>query len=416
MPPAGPVTHTRACRFVAASCLAVALAVHAPEASQPTRLWLAGPRVVADGVELFRSSDSSVLDAATTGPISVFLVRLDPAKVTLGTALASDCAPARATVPVIAAGERAIAAINAGFFSMRGTGAPAGLLKHRGRWISGSSRARGAVAFLAHGRDEPARIAFGRVTVTASITVAKRWRSARLPLDHLSPEAGANGLSFHGSPCGDVAPGAAGSTAAGDQPVPEGPGTTRTWSLASAGPKWQVRSVSAAPAAVPDLAWLVYRGPGVPRALDRLRVGDTLSVEARIGAQDPRVWRDAPDAVGGAGLLVAGGLPVADWTPEQTADAFRADRHPRTVIGADGEGNLWLVAVDGRNPGVSVGMSFAELQRMCVALGLRDALNLDGGGSTTLVVNGQVVNRPSDVTGPRAVSDAIVVRLRRPGE
>jgi hypothetical protein len=154
----------------------------------------------------------------------------------------------------------------------------------------------------------------------------------------------------------------------------------------------------------------------VPRALDRLRVGDTLSVEPRIGAQDPRMWRDAPDAVGGAGLLVAGGLPVADWTPEKTADAFRADRHPRTVIGADGEGNIWLVAVDGRNPGVSVGMSFAELQRLCVALGLRDALNLDGGGSTTLVVNGQVVNRPSDVTGPRAVSDAIVVRLRRPGE
>jgi hypothetical protein len=251
--------------------------------------------------------------------------------------------------------------------------------------------------------------------VTASITVAKRWRSARLPLDHLSPEAGANGLSFHGSPCGDVAPSAAVSTTAGDQPVPDASGTTRAWSLASAGPRWQVRPVSAAPAAVPGLAWLVYRGPVMPPALDRLRVGDTLAVEARIGAPDPRVWRDAPDAVGGAGLLVAGGRPVADWTPEKTADTFRADRHPRTLIGVDGEGNIWLVAVDGRNPGVSVGMSFAELQRLCVALGLRDALNLDGGGSTTLVVNGRIVNQPSDVTGSRPVSDAIVVRLRRAG-
>jgi exopolysaccharide biosynthesis protein len=139
-------------------------------------------------------------------------------------------------------------------------------------------------------------------------------------------------------------------------------------------------------------------------------------VEPRVDASQPRVWRDAPDAVGGAGLLVAGGTAVADWAPEQTVDAFRTDRHPRTVIGVDGERRIWLIAVDGRHPDVSVGMSFAELQRMCVALGLRDALNLDGGGSTTLVVNGQVVNRPSDVTGPRAVSDAIVVRLRRPGE
>ena len=68
--------------------------------------------------------------------------------------------------------------------------------------------------------------------------------------------------------------------------------------------------------------------------------------------------------------------------------------------------------MDGRRPGYSVGMSFEELQRLAAALGLRDAVNLDGGGSTTLVVQGEVVNRPTDITGPRAVSDAIAV-LRR---
>jgi len=50
--------------------------------------------------------------------------------------------------------------------------------------------------------------------------------------------------------------------------------------------------------------------------------------------------------------------------------------------------------------------------RLCDRLDLRDALNLDGGGSTTMVVQGKIVNRPSDAGGPRPVSDAILVKLR----
>ena len=57
-------------------------------------------------------------------------------------------------------------------------------------------------------------------------------------------------------------------------------------------------------------------------------------------------------------------------------------------------------------------MSFTEMQVLLARLGATDALNLDGGGSTTMVVRGEVVNRPSDLTGPRPVSDALVVTSR----
>jgi exopolysaccharide biosynthesis protein len=73
------------------------------------------------------------------------------------------------------------------------------------------------------------------------------------------------------------------------------------------------------------------------------------------------------------------------------------------------EGRLLLVTVDGRHPGWSVGMTLPEAARLMRSLGARDALNLDGGGSTTMTVRGQVVNRPSDGGGERPVSNALYV-------
>ena len=79
------------------------------------------------------------------------------------------------------------------------------------------------------------------------------------------------------------------------------------------------------------------------------------------------------------------------------------------MIGTAADNTIWLVTVDGRQPEQSVGMTLVELRALAHRLGLVNALNLDGGGSTTMWVQGQVVNRPSDPTGPRKVSDALLV-------
>lgn len=78
-----------------------------------------------------------------------------------------------------------------------------------------------------------------------------------------------------------------------------------------------------------------------------------------------------------------------------------------------------LVAVDGRQPGYSAGMSLRELATLMRALGARDAINLDGGGSTTLVSADphaagalRTANHPSDAGGERAVGDALAVVRR----
>ena len=104
---------------------------------------------------------------------------------------------------------------------------------------------------------------------------------------------------------------------------------------------------------------------------------------------------------------------------ERLSRTFADERHPRTAIGYSQNGQiLFLVAVDGRQPGYSVGMSLQELAEFMRAR-LADfsfakenayqGLNLDGGGSTTMVVAGQVVNSPSDPTGERPVANALLV-------
>jgi len=133
----------------------------------------------------------------------------------------------------------------------------------------------------------------------------------------------------------------------------------------------------------------------------------------RLGTS-PSAWANARDIVGGAGLLVRDGraLTADAWAAEKLRAGFTSERHPRTMIGVEASGDIWLIAVDGRNPMVSLGMTFEELQGLARRLSLRQALNLDGGGSTTMVVRGTVVNHPSDPTGPRPVSDALLVFAR----
>ncbi len=124
-------------------------------------------------------------------------------------------------------------------------------------------------------------------------------------------------------------------------------------------------------------------------------------------------WARAPNAIGGAGLLIFNGRDLTEWADEELSVGFDTTRHPRTMIGVDSDEAIWLVTVDGRQPALSLGMTFAELQALSHRLGLRSVLNLDGGGSTTMVVRGFVVNHPSDETGPRKVSDAILVFAKK---
>ena len=102
---------------------------------------------------------------------------------------------------------------------------------------------------------------------------------------------------------------------------------------------------------------------------------------------------------------------------DQFDSDITAGRHPRAALGV-ADGIALAVACDGRTPG-DAGLTLGELAELMVGLGARDAINLDGGGSTTLVCGSRLVNRPreqegTDIPGGRPVCTAITFTPRTP--
>jgi exopolysaccharide biosynthesis protein len=151
--------------------------------------------------------------------------------------------------------------------------------------------------------------------------------------------------------------------------------------------------------------------------------GAARATMASVAIGDTIAWRVAFDSlpanitemVGGYPMLLLGGNPVHH---EETGlrTAFSDRRHPRVAIGLDRKRRIHIVAVDGRREWYSAGMTLQELADYLLALGIGDAMNFDGGGSTTLVVKDTIVNRPTDANGERAVANALVVLGPRAGD
>lgn len=114
-------------------------------------------------------------------------------------------------------------------------------------------------------------------------------------------------------------------------------------------------------------------------------------------------------ALGGGPTLVKNGKPLA--RSDEPASDHARKRNPRTAFGWN-DAYFYFVVVDGRRQGISAGMTFAELADEMAALGCREAINLDGGGSSTLWANGKVLNQPSD-NHDRGVANALICVRRK---
>ena len=131
-----------------------------------------------------------------------------------------------------------------------------------------------------------------------------------------------------------------------------------------------------------------------------------IETAAGVRMPDPR-WHSA---VGGNNLLVDGGAVVQTSALDRSCGSFCTTAHPRTAAGMSSDGGtLLLVVVEGRQ-GSLTGLSLSRLAALMLDLGAHVALNLDGGGSSAMVVDGQRVSgRPSNEPNERAVANHLAV-------
>jgi hypothetical protein len=151
-------------------------------------------------------------------------------------------------------------------------------------------------------------------------------------------------------------------------------------------------------------AVLVARGTPAEKLALEAPVG--TSVTTRLILQPD--WTGVVEALGGGPVLVRDGKPVFRALEVFTVEQLQL-RHPRTAIGQLADGRFIFLAVDGRKPGYSTGMTNFELAQTMTRLGAVTASAMDAGGSTTMAFDGKVLNQPSDPGGERAVAESLNV-------
>lgn len=328
-------------------------------------------------------------------PVKINVLRLDRLKVKLDVVHAGNAAIGLETTSSIAKRRGAVAAINSGFFRLDKSpfaGDAAGVLMIDRALLSESYADRTAV-FIS---DRPStNMGFGRIRTQLNIEAGGR----SVPVNGINRERKADEVVVYTDAFG--------------------PGTmTAGGGMEIAVVKGKVTAVrpAAGNSFVPKGGFVISASGAAAVQFSSLKPGDPAvlySAQLLLSDQGNFPLDMVDDIVAGVPQLIKAGRVDITWQQEKSSKAFAETRHPRTAVAKLKDGKFLMVTVDGRQPGVSVGMTLQELAEYLLSLGAVEAVNLDGGGSTTMYLDGKVANTPSDKEGERKVGDAIVVTLKK---
>ncbi|WP_432131419.1 phosphodiester glycosidase family protein [Streptomyces tendae] len=390
--------------------------------AERTRLRAAGHT----GSAVYTGWDGETTDR---GPWHVDVLTIEPRtfRGTLGASYGPDLEE-RETTSALSASATATAAVNAGFFvldSKAGApGDPAGVGVYDGRLLSEPVAGRPGLVVHDNGR----RTEITRLTWRGLIT----GRGFSLPLDGVNRVPGLirncgggagdtpTSLPLHDVTCTDPDELVTFTPEYGAR-TPGGEGVEAVLDAHERVVELRSPRGGTIP---PGGSSIQATGERVADLTALARVGDRLSVSTTL--LDARGRRISPsprtDIVNGGPELVRDGrihvTPATDGMVHPGDPSWYYGwvhkRNPRTLAGVDAAGRTVLVTADGRGTG-SLGLSIGESAEVAKSLGLRDAVNLDGGGSTTMVAEGTVLNSPSDAAGERPVGDALLILPHRHG-
>jgi len=327
----------------------------------------------------------------------IHVLTVDPTKFNMTPARALDEGLGRESALSLSKRKNAIAAINGGFFTIETTfdGLPRGILKIDGEWYSLPTRPRGAIGWSKSSQS----VLFDRILASASIKI----NNDLIPLEGINRERNkgekiAYFPYFH-------------RTTLTDQNGAEiiiKKGKVATIRLESGSSK------------IPSKGFVLSLADPIEEGiLDKLTKNSEASILFKIipqsSATTSEQWQSIDYIVGGTPLLIKNGEVVDNFASERIMETFITDRHARTAVGILNNG-FWIFVVVDRAKDVSQGMTMPELAAFMKKLGSVQALNLDGGGSSTMVIKNKLINHPigdkDEKEGKvvdRRISDAILI-------
>jgi len=281
-----------------------------------------------------------------------------------------------------------VAGINGDFFSSA-DGHPTGILVRNGALEHRPVRERSSI-----GIDTSGALRVDRVALLGT------WQGTgqRRAVNEINAPPGQNGVSLFTPAWGPTTPAAPGTVE-----VTIAPFAAPAPNVELAGTATQVGG-GGNTAIPPDGAVLVARGTAATRLQAEAPPGQPVRIRLILRPD----WAGVVSAIGGGPVLVRDGKPVFR-SPESFTTSQLVPRGPRAAVGQLADGRIVLVTVDGRLPGFSTGMTNFELAQTLVRLGAVTGSALDGGGSVTMAFEGQLLNRPSDPAGERAVAEGLFV-------
>lgn len=368
-------------------------------------------RAAADGVEYAQARRE------ISGKfVNINLLRLDLKKVRLDVHHALDKAIGLETTSSIAKRKGAIAAINAGFFRLDKSdfaGDSAGIFKINGKLWSESSNERVAIGINNGLRRTD--VAFGHPQNSLSI---RDDDFTVIEVNGLNRERKTNEVVAY--------------TPAFGRKSPTNPDPDSVEYIVRRGRL--IRISRGSTNEIPRDGFIISgTGNGKAGLLERWKVGSRLSLSTSIAifmydfqpdihsekkrmenefTFSSKTYFESEDMTNGVPQLIKDGKVNITWEQEKASKSFVETRHPRTAVAKLKDGKFLMLTADGRTD-ESAGLDLYDLAKYMLELGAIDAMNLDGGGSTTMFLDGKVVNKPSDKEGERKVGDAILVTLRK---
>ncbi|HHY46898.1 MAG TPA: AMIN domain-containing protein [Firmicutes bacterium] len=313
------------------------------------------------------------------GPLRVDAVYIDLShpSISVRPVLAGNGRFGRDTVSAIARRHGALVAINGIYFAPDGR--PLGLVILDGRIVAAPQYDRTAVGFTKDGR-----VLFDRVSMKGHVT---RQDGISFPISGINRPRAQSDIVIY---------------------TPEWGDSTRTdhSGLEIGVLNDTVVSVGTGDLRIPAEGFVVSIGSGSVVNFAGVRLGDQLKVSLTLSPD--WIGMGVRDALGAGPRLVSDGKITVTAQEEHFQADVAAGRAPRTALGVTRDNHLILLAATGRQRDISVGLTLEELAGLMIELGAVDALNLDGGGSSTLAIRGFVVNLPSGGQ-ERKVGDAILV-------